>query len=223
MRPSAPNAASRSSPARCGRGGGKALRTMKGGVQVAAKTEVGGIDPVLPLLGPVPLDRAELPLRRFPARARGRRERRRGRSAVPGEGPERQSAAEDRDSPHRGPRPRGPAEPFARGDSRREHHHHPPPDPMTHSGRPWRLKQMTPGSVRERLLARPTLIVPVGTTEQHGPHLPLGCDTIIVEHLADDLSASHGVSARRRWSTASMLRPAPTRGAPRCEGARCTV
>lgn len=52
---------------------------------------------------------------------------------------------------------------------------------------------MTPGMVRERLQARPTLLVPVGTTEQHGPHLPLGCDTIIVEHLADDLSASHGV------------------------------
>ncbi len=30
----------------------------------------------------------------------------------------------------------------------------------------------------------------MGTTEQHGPHLPLGCDTIIVERLADDLSAS---------------------------------
>lgn len=53
---------------------------------------------------------------------------------------------------------------------------------------------MTPGSVRERLLARPTLIVPVGTTEQHGPHLPLGCDTIIVERLADDLSAAFGVA-----------------------------
>ena len=64
---------------------------------------------------------------------------------------------------------------------------------MTQSGRPWRLKEMTPGAVRERLLVRPTLIVPVGTTEQHGPHLPLGCDTIIVEHLADDLSAMFGV------------------------------
>jgi creatinine amidohydrolase len=32
------------------------------------------------------------------------------------------------------------------------------------------------------------MIVPVGTTEQHGAHLPLGGDTIIVEHLADDLS-----------------------------------
>ena len=52
---------------------------------------------------------------------------------------------------------------------------------------------MTPGLVGERLLQRPTLIVPVGTTEQHGPHLPLGCDTIIVERLADDLSESFAI------------------------------
>ena len=52
---------------------------------------------------------------------------------------------------------------------------------------------MTPVAVGERLLVRPTLIVPVGTTELHGPHLPLGCDTIIVERVADDLSATHGI------------------------------
>lgn len=37
------------------------------------------------------------------------------------------------------------------------------------------------------------LLVPVGTCEQHGPHLPLGCDTLIVERLADDLSAGFQV------------------------------
>jgi creatinine amidohydrolase len=52
---------------------------------------------------------------------------------------------------------------------------------------------MTPGTLRERLAERPALIVPVGTTEQHGPHLPLGCDSLIVERLADDLSALSGV------------------------------
>ncbi|MBA3520964.1 MAG: creatininase family protein [Gemmatimonadales bacterium] len=52
---------------------------------------------------------------------------------------------------------------------------------------------MTPASVRDRLLERATLLVPVGTTEQHGPHLPLGCDTMIVERLADDLSAGFGI------------------------------
>jgi creatinine amidohydrolase/Fe(II)-dependent formamide hydrolase-like protein len=64
---------------------------------------------------------------------------------------------------------------------------------MTQAVHPWRIKEMSPGAVRERLLERPTLIVPVGTTEQHGPHLPLGCDTIIVERLADDLSAAFQV------------------------------
>jgi creatinine amidohydrolase/Fe(II)-dependent formamide hydrolase-like protein len=63
---------------------------------------------------------------------------------------------------------------------------------MTQAG-PWRLKEITPGTVRERFRQRPTLLVPVGATEQHGPHLPFGCDTIIVERLADDLSARHGV------------------------------
>jgi creatinine amidohydrolase len=47
--------------------------------------------------------------------------------------------------------------------------------------------------VAARLAADPRLIIPVGTCEQHGPHLPFGCDTIIVERLADDLSARFGV------------------------------
>jgi creatinine amidohydrolase/Fe(II)-dependent formamide hydrolase-like protein len=55
------------------------------------------------------------------------------------------------------------------------------------------MKEMTPTAIGDLLARRPTLIVPVGTTEQHGPHLPLGCDTIIVERLADDLSAAFAV------------------------------
>jgi creatinine amidohydrolase/Fe(II)-dependent formamide hydrolase-like protein len=55
------------------------------------------------------------------------------------------------------------------------------------------MKEMSPGTVRERLLERPTILVPVGTTEQHGPHLPLGCDSIVVERLADDLSSKFGI------------------------------
>jgi len=48
---------------------------------------------------------------------------------------------------------------------------------------------MTPGAAREAARANPRIIVPVGTTEQHGPHLALGADTIIVERLADDISS----------------------------------
>jgi creatinine amidohydrolase/Fe(II)-dependent formamide hydrolase-like protein len=55
------------------------------------------------------------------------------------------------------------------------------------------MKEMTPIAIGDLLARRPTLIVPVGTTEQHGPHLPFGCDTIIVERLADDLSAAFTV------------------------------
>src|SRR5918997_3708025 len=65
-------------------------------------------------------------------------------------------------------------------------------DPLP-AARPRRLKELTPGQVAEIVTADPRLIVPVGTCEQHGPHLPLGVDTIIVERLADDISAEFGV------------------------------
>jgi creatinine amidohydrolase len=58
---------------------------------------------------------------------------------------------------------------------------------------PRRLKELIPSEVSAILAQDPRLIVPVGTCEQHGPHLPLGCDTVIVERLADDLSAEFGV------------------------------
>src|SRR5687768_3255367 len=58
---------------------------------------------------------------------------------------------------------------------------------------PRRLKELIPTEVAAILAVDPRLIVPVGTCEQHGPHLPLGCDTVIVERLADDLSAEFGV------------------------------
>ena len=55
------------------------------------------------------------------------------------------------------------------------------------------MKEMTPLDAEARLSAHPCLIVPVGSTEQHGPHLPLGGDTLIVERLADDLSMKTGI------------------------------
>ena len=58
---------------------------------------------------------------------------------------------------------------------------------------PWRLKELVPAEVNRCLARRPTLLVPVGSTEQHGAHLPLGIDTILVERLADDLSARFGI------------------------------
>jgi creatinine amidohydrolase len=48
---------------------------------------------------------------------------------------------------------------------------------------------MTPDDVALAIASNPRLIVPAGTCEQHGPHLPMGSDAIIVDRLADDLSA----------------------------------
>jgi creatinine amidohydrolase len=66
------------------------------------------------------------------------------------------------------------------------------PSPAT-APRPRRLKEMHPAEVAVRIASDPRLIIPVGTCEQHGPHLPLGSATIIAERLADDLSAMTGV------------------------------
>jgi creatinine amidohydrolase len=59
--------------------------------------------------------------------------------------------------------------------------------------RPKRIKEMLPDEIATTIEADSRLIVPIGTCEQHGPHMPLGCDTIIVERLADDLSAEFGI------------------------------
>jgi len=39
---------------------------------------------------------------------------------------------------------------------------------------------------------RPLVLVPVGSTEQHGPHLPLGTDTLVATRVARRLAESHG-------------------------------
>jgi creatinine amidohydrolase len=56
-----------------------------------------------------------------------------------------------------------------------------------------RIKEMRPDEIARVVAADQRLIIPIGTCEQHGPHMPLGCDTIIVERLSDDLSAEFGV------------------------------
>ncbi len=49
---------------------------------------------------------------------------------------------------------------------------------------------MTPDAARTLLRERPTLIVPVGGIAALGSRLPLGSDTIVVDRLADDVSAA---------------------------------
>lgn len=65
--------------------------------------------------------------------------------------------------------------------------------PPVGPARPSRLKEMRPADIAARVERDPRLIIPVGTCEQHGPHMPLGCVTYIVERMANDLSAEFGV------------------------------
>jgi creatinine amidohydrolase len=58
---------------------------------------------------------------------------------------------------------------------------------------PQRLKDLAPDRITAAIAADPRLIVPIGTCDPHGPHLPLGCDTLLVDRLADDLSAEFGI------------------------------
>jgi creatinine amidohydrolase len=59
--------------------------------------------------------------------------------------------------------------------------------------RPLLLAELTWPEVAEYLERDRRLIVPVGTCEQHGRHLPLGTDTLMAERIARDLSAEFGV------------------------------
>lgn len=64
---------------------------------------------------------------------------------------------------------------------------------MSGEDRPLRLAGLTWREVADHLRDDPRMLVPVGSCLQHGPHLPLGTDTVIVDRLADEISRRHGV------------------------------
>lgn len=43
---------------------------------------------------------------------------------------------------------------------------------------------------------RATLVFPIGATEQHGPHLPVGVDAIVAAHIAEAAARSAGTESR---------------------------
>ena len=54
--------------------------------------------------------------------------------------------------------------------------------------------QMTVQEIREYLKKRPTVILPLGCTEQHGYHLPTSVDILNAEEIAKRVSAEIGVA-----------------------------
>lgn len=59
--------------------------------------------------------------------------------------------------------------------------------------KPLVLQEMSWTDVRDHLKTSAMVIIPIGSTEQHGPHLPLGTDSYIATDLAKRISSRTGV------------------------------
>ncbi len=66
-------------------------------------------------------------------------------------------------------------------------------EPMPDSSRSLCLTSLTWVEVSAHLAHDRRLIVPVGTCDQHGPHLPIGTSTLIADALCAELSSDFGV------------------------------
>lgn len=55
------------------------------------------------------------------------------------------------------------------------------------------MQEMTWPEIQEKLRQTDIVLVPVGATEQHGPHLPLGVDTFIPIYAAEQIAQRSGV------------------------------
>ena len=56
-----------------------------------------------------------------------------------------------------------------------------------------KLERLTWVEVKQYLAYKKSIIIPAGTCEQHGKHLPLNTDTILTECIADFLSGETGI------------------------------
>lgn len=59
--------------------------------------------------------------------------------------------------------------------------------------RSWNLSHLSYVDVREYLTVKDTVLVPMASTEQHGPHLPLATDTITAVEISERISEAIGV------------------------------
>lgn len=78
----------------------------------------------------------------------------------------------------------------------------------------WRthkLGEMGWKEARDAAAANPVVLLPVGTIEQHGPHLPLHEDSIVAEHVADAVARATGalVAPTMMYGHSPMFRGYP--------------
>jgi creatinine amidohydrolase len=80
----------------------------------------------------------------------------------------------------------------------------------------WNLADLTYVDIREYLKEKDTVLVPMASTEQHGPHLPLYTDTItaieISERIAEQIGVLHTPPIWMGYSPQQMHGPGEGRG-----------
>jgi len=64
---------------------------------------------------------------------------------------------------------------------------------MVPSPRSYALNELTWVEIADHIVRDGRLIVPVGTCDQYGPHLPVGAATVVVQAIVRDLAAEFGV------------------------------
>lgn len=79
-------------------------------------------------------------------------------------------------------------------------------------GRGFRLQNLTWEEVKARIdTGQRTILLPIGSTEQHGPHLPVGTDTMVAVALAEAAAEKHDVLVAPPlwfgWSPHHMVLP----------------
>jgi creatinine amidohydrolase len=80
----------------------------------------------------------------------------------------------------------------------------------------WNLAELSYIDIREYLVEKDTVLVPMASTEQHGPHLPLYCDTItaveVSRRVSELIGVLHTPPIWMGYSPQHMHRPGEGRG-----------
>ena len=82
--------------------------------------------------------------------------------------------------------------------------------------RSWNLAELSYVDIRAYLAEKDTVLVPMASTEQHGPHLPLYCDTItaieVARRVSEHIGVLHTPPLWAGYSPQHMHRPGEGRG-----------
>lgn len=72
-----------------------------------------------------------------------------------------------------------------------------------------RWDHLTSPEIRKLAEEKAIVLVPVGSTEQHGPHLPVGTDALLATYLSEQIALELKRGASPVWSPPRWPWPTP--------------